>query len=81
MRTKNKESKTYLPAVVGGALVLAVGATLPLGCSLSPTVTPGSAGDSSIGNSSNTGGSGTTTTGGSGTTTTGGSGTTTTGGS
>ena len=41
MRTKNKESKTYLPAVVGGALLLAAGATLPLGCSLAPTATPG----------------------------------------
>jgi beta-glucosidase len=86
MRTKNKEPKTYLPAMVSGALVLALGATLPLGCSLTPTAAQGSAGtNSSTGNSSNTGagstsvgtgGSGTTTTGGSGTTT-GGSGTTT----
>ncbi|HEY4103504.1 MAG TPA: glycoside hydrolase family 3 C-terminal domain-containing protein [Polyangiaceae bacterium] len=81
MRTTNNKQKKYLPAVAGGALVLAIGATLPLACSLTPTNPVAAAGDSSTGNSTSsgadtsTGGSGTTT-GGSGTTT-GGSGTTT----
>jgi beta-glucosidase len=82
MRTTNKKQNKFLPAVAGGALVLTVGATMPLACSLTPPASAGAGGDSSIGNStsSNAGststGNSSSTTGGSGTTT-GGSGTTT----